>query len=219
MRVCLGHYATASHEPPPANSKHVKVLEVTDTDVGPLGASEHLASVVEQLLPTPQRYRLVWHERSAAAAAAPLYLWRPMPPSAQFVALGMVATTSEEPPPLDAVRCLPRRWCAAAAAAKAAAAAAEQPRRLYAQAAQGGRAGGVWATAAPLNLMVATTNAADAAEAASHAFALAAERWVATLKARPIWPITRGSERRIGRGWPKPGAALGLVLPLRAASP
>ena len=37
VRICLGHYATASHEPPPANSKHVKVLEVTDTDVGPLG--------------------------------------------------------------------------------------------------------------------------------------------------------------------------------------
>ena len=52
VRICFGHYATAAHEPPPA--KHVKVLEVTDTDVGPLGSSEHLASVIEQLLPTPQ---------------------------------------------------------------------------------------------------------------------------------------------------------------------
>ena len=34
-------------------------------------------------------------------------------------------------------------------------------------------------------------------------------------KTRPIWPTNRGPKRLIGRGWPKPGAALGLILPPR----
>ena len=32
---------------------------------------------------------------------------------------------------------------------------------------------------------------------------------------RPLWPTNRGSERQIGRGWPRPGAALRLNLPLK----
>lgn len=39
-----------------------------------------------------------------------LYVWRPVPPSSVFVALGMIATTTEAPPPQDSVRCVPRRW-------------------------------------------------------------------------------------------------------------
>ena len=35
------------------------------------------------------------------------------------------------------------------------------------------------------------------------------------LKTRPIWPTNWGFQRLTGRGWPKPGAALGLDLPLR----
>ena len=35
----------------------------------------------------------------------------------------------------------------------------------------------------------------------------------ARSKTRPVWPTNRGSKRLIGRGWPKPGAALGLSLP------
>lgn len=39
-----------------------------------------------------------------------LYVWRPVPPSSVFVALGMIATTTDAPPPQDSVRCVPRRW-------------------------------------------------------------------------------------------------------------
>jgi len=35
-------------------------------------------------------------------------------------------------------------------------------------------------------------------------------RRASTSKTRPIWPTKRGSKGLIGRGWPKPGAALGL---------
>lgn len=37
-------------------------------------------------------------------------MWRPVPPSSAFVAMGMVITTTEEPPSQDSVRCVPRRW-------------------------------------------------------------------------------------------------------------
>lgn len=39
-----------------------------------------------------------------------LFVWRPVPPSSAFVAMGMVVTTTEEPPSQDSVRCVPRRW-------------------------------------------------------------------------------------------------------------
>ena len=34
--------------------------------------------LVEQLLPAPVRYRLVWHDKGAVTR--PIYLWRPVPP-------------------------------------------------------------------------------------------------------------------------------------------
>ena len=45
-------------------------------------------------------------------------MWRPVPPSAQFVALGMVATLTDEPPSIDALACVPRKWAAAHGGAK-----------------------------------------------------------------------------------------------------
>lgn len=38
-----------------------------------------------------------------------LYAWRPIAPD-DFVALGVVCTTTEDPPPADSIRCVPRRW-------------------------------------------------------------------------------------------------------------
>ena len=40
-----------------------------------------------------------------------LYVWSAVPPSDSFVALGMVATTTPQPPPLDALHCVPAEWC------------------------------------------------------------------------------------------------------------
>ena len=70
-RISLGHYAVAGYDPP---GKGVRVLEVTDTAAPNLSQSEHLEAVVEQLLPNPLRYRLIWQEK--ASAGKPLFLWR-----------------------------------------------------------------------------------------------------------------------------------------------
>ena len=48
--------------------------------------------------PKPEQ---VWS--STVGGAQPLFVWRPQPPSAAFVALGHVATSTPQPPPLEAV--------------------------------------------------------------------------------------------------------------------
>ena len=68
------------------------VLEVTDTAVQhTLSSSEYMAAVVEQLLPPPLRYRLAWHD---AHAKPPLYIWRAVPPSHDFVAVSHALTNT-----------------------------------------------------------------------------------------------------------------------------
>ena len=57
-----------------------------------MGASEHLNAVVQQLLPPPLRYRLVWHTEEGKT---PLYVWKAVPPGPNFVAMGMAITMNE----------------------------------------------------------------------------------------------------------------------------
>ena len=99
---------------------------------------EHLAAVIEQLLPTPLRFRLVWHAPVTSAqggATVQLHVWRAVPPGPQFAAVGMVATTSEEPPPLTALRCVPRRWLVKENYAAT---------MMWSNEGEGGRAGSFW---------------------------------------------------------------------------
>ena len=109
--------------------------------------------LVEQLLPAPARYRLVWHDKGALTR--PIYLWRPVPPSAQFVALGMLATATDEPPALDAMRCVPRRWCERQTVAS---------RLLWRDDGQGGRPGSFWAI--PTTELVVAAQGAEPPEEA-----------------------------------------------------
>lgn len=57
-RVSLGHYAVVGYDSPSA--KAVRVVEITDTAAPSLTSSDFLSTVVDQLLPLPLRYRLVW---------------------------------------------------------------------------------------------------------------------------------------------------------------
>ena len=111
---------------------------MTDQSVGLSGTmgmgsgSEFMNAVVDQLLPRPLRYRLVWNTDDSKH---PLYIWRAVPPTASFIALGMVATSSDDPPSLDAMRCVPKRWCVRHG---------EPPRAVWRDAGQGGRPGSLW---------------------------------------------------------------------------
>ena len=164
LRLCFGHVATASHDTPSG----VKVLEVTDTAAPALSHSEHLPAVLEQLFPHPARYRLLWYEKSGPK---PLFVWRPVPPSDAFVALGMLATTTDEPPPKDAIHCAPAVWCAPSAGYK----------HVWNGPSVGGRAPSVWQASAQLHLMAGVS--ANEAEPAG-CMQLATERWFANPQAR-----------------------------------
>ena len=66
-----------------------------------------LGSVVERFLPPPVRLTQCWCKRSKGQRQ--LYAWEAVPPEG-FVALGMLCSTSEVPPPIESIRCVPRSW-------------------------------------------------------------------------------------------------------------
>ena len=41
---------------------------------------------------------------------APCFVWRPIPPNKNFVALGMIANTSGDEPKVTECRCVPKGW-------------------------------------------------------------------------------------------------------------
>ena len=51
VRLMLGHYAVAGYDAP--STKNHRVLEITDTAAATLSHSEHLSTVVDQLMPPP----------------------------------------------------------------------------------------------------------------------------------------------------------------------
>ena len=86
---------------------------------------------LDQKVPPPVRYTLALTIKDKQTGGT-LVLWKPVPPTRDFVALGMVATASrEDEPPLDAVRCVPKAWACNVAS----------PERVW----QGGN-GTVWRT-------------------------------------------------------------------------
>ena len=136
----------AGFDSPGKAKPEIVTIEITDTSVQhSLSSSEYMSAVVEQLFPAPLRYRLAWHD---AHAKPPLYIWRPVPPSPLFVAVGMLATTTEEPPELTAMSCLPRRFAAVESSL---------PRNIWRHGGQvGGRSGSFWSSGPQLQTLLAS---------------------------------------------------------------
>ncbi|CAM9367518.1 unnamed protein product, partial [Sphacelaria rigidula] len=115
VRLCLGYYARGGFSGWGRREQDVEPqsVEITDTGSWRLGHGKKLDVVIDSLFPRPMRFREVWKQVRQAVAVAgekAVYMWRPVPPSSAFVAMGMIVTTTEEPPPYDSVRCVPRRW-------------------------------------------------------------------------------------------------------------
>jgi len=104
LRVCLGHFCSASYGAPRTDKW---VLELTDQTCNAMSHSKWLATIVRQRLPHPMRFHRVW---GLQTGAQPVFVWQPVPPGDEFVALGMIATRSEEPPPCSSVHCVPSTW-------------------------------------------------------------------------------------------------------------
>ena len=62
-------------------------LELVDTKGSGLTGSKHLEAVLHNFCPHPVRWKQVWHK---SEATEPMFIWRAVPPSSKYVALGMV---------------------------------------------------------------------------------------------------------------------------------
>lgn len=139
VRLCVGYYVAKGLRDPARESKKRVTLEVTDLGVirvGSIGASSsHLATIVDKLFPVPVRWRQIWNTVGKRVATNHFYAWAAVPPSDDYIALGMVGTRTEDPPPLSAIRCVPKRWCKPCAT---------QPVKIWDDSGTGGRRGALW---------------------------------------------------------------------------
>ena len=101
--VSLGHYVGTGFESPARDGKDRLTLEITDTQGSFVGGSGWLQHVLNRYMPRPARFRLAW---SVTHGNNPFYAWEPIPPSDQFVAMGFVGSTTENPPNLRIMRCV-----------------------------------------------------------------------------------------------------------------
>jgi len=108
-RINLGYYAGKGFSNPinGRNAKRFLTIEVVDQATIRMKRSQTLAAVLNQVFPYPLRYKQVWH---LSRGVKPFYAWKPLAPD-NFVALGMVCTTTDEPPDVTVMRCVPLAWC------------------------------------------------------------------------------------------------------------
>ena len=129
QRFCVGHYGSPSLEHKPGG---LCLLELEDVVPWQLMRMWQIDAALASNAPHPEWYHLEWHKDSAER---PIYAWKPMPPSEDFVALGMLFTTTPEQPPLVAMRCVHRSWVVEATA---------EPQCIWKDLGMGGKAGSVW---------------------------------------------------------------------------
>eukprot|EP00931_Biecheleriopsis_adriatica_P057927 TRINITY_DN3440_c1_g1_i1.p1 TRINITY_DN3440_c1_g1~~TRINITY_DN3440_c1_g1_i1.p1 ORF type:complete len:2068 (-),score=475.91 TRINITY_DN3440_c1_g1_i1:13-5871(-) len=136
IRLSLGHYANQGFADVRGGSTagvgRRSILQVRDRRAfSGSSSNQYLQAVADHYCPCPAKFRQVWSQRRGRS----LFIWRPVPPSDAFVALGMVVTTTAEPPPLEDVRCVPKSFCRPAAQA---------PLHLWDDSGSGGKPASMW---------------------------------------------------------------------------
>lgn len=129
--VPIGHYCGSDFDNPNRDSTDRLTIEVTDTSGNWVGGSNWLALVLDRYMPYPARFRLSW---SLTHGSNPFYAWEPVPPGDGFVALGMVGTTTENPPDIKCVRCVTIDWVRESKYLK----------KVWVDSGSGGREGSLW---------------------------------------------------------------------------
>ena len=132
-RVSLGHYCTDKYQNPKSWGRNPSLFSFTDREVGPFGNSQHMALLIDRACPRPVRFRLVWSKKEGKQ---PLYVWAAVPPSSKHQAVGMVATVSEDPPSVDCMRCVPKRWLEVVPN--------KQPKKMWDDSGSSGQSGSFW---------------------------------------------------------------------------
>eukprot|EP00929_Paragymnodinium_shiwhaense_P084618 TRINITY_DN45263_c0_g3_i1.p1 TRINITY_DN45263_c0_g3~~TRINITY_DN45263_c0_g3_i1.p1 ORF type:complete len:2284 (+),score=520.79 TRINITY_DN45263_c0_g3_i1:413-6853(+) len=104
-RLVFGHSLSRTLGPPP-DTVLLEVTDVKESGIFCKHQRDAMARLLAALFPHPTGYHLVWKQDSGRS----LYLWRAIAPSADFVSLGLLATSEASPPDTQAVRCVPRAW-------------------------------------------------------------------------------------------------------------
>ena len=139
--IKVGDYASSSYSKP----REAVFLRLRHTDAGAFMNADDkvlMADLVSKFAPYPKRYHMVWSQRGTSGdtdgggPVESIYFWKPVPRSDRYVAMGMIATTSDEPPPLEAVHTVPRKWVVPTTM---------EPIQIWNDEGSGGRPGSVWA--------------------------------------------------------------------------
>ena len=84
------------------------LLEIRDMGkIGLFSGGKRQKDIISKILPFPLRFQHVFAKVTLKDCVC---FWKAVPPSADYVALGMIATTSQEQPPHDCMRCIPKQW-------------------------------------------------------------------------------------------------------------
>ena len=121
VQLSLGHYAVKGQDRPSTGggafsmffTSSGKESEYTTIEIkdegrwGVSGQSIYMKPIVETLFPHPVRFQQLWSQ----PRGSPIFAWRGIPPRKEFVFVGVVVTTTDDPPATTDYRCVPRHWC------------------------------------------------------------------------------------------------------------
>jgi len=147
LRLEVGHYANQGFADVrggrSAGAGKRTILQVRDTSFFSNAASqEYLSAVADHYCPFPKGFREVWNQQRGK----PLYVWRALPPNDAFVTLGMVVTSTPQPPDVKCMRCIAKSFCRPAR---------RNPVLLWDDGGMGGKPGSIWVVNAMQLLWVA----------------------------------------------------------------
>jgi len=129
VRIPIGDYCEPSLTMPRRTGR--KYLELVDTNTF-MSASDRIGPALDQQFPKPLRYHLVWQK---TVGQKHLYAWEGIPPDPKFACIGMIATTNDQQPSLDRLRCVPRAYLLAAP---------KTPEKIWDDLGTGGSPGSIW---------------------------------------------------------------------------
>jgi len=141
-RFCVGHYGNSSLDRPKIASG-LSVPEVEDVLQWQVIKDGALDQALSQYAPHPDYFKIEYFKDSVEPN---IYAWRPVPPSEDFVSLGMIFTKSNDEPPTSSMRCIHRSWLRPTSV---------EPELLWKDTGLGGQAGSFWKVNS-MQLVVAT---------------------------------------------------------------
>ena len=131
--MCMGVYGSNTYKSPSKDELGTRfTAHIKDKSASRVTGSKNLGRIMAEFFPFPIRFHEVWRQ---TRGEEPLYAWRAVPPSDDFVVMGMMITKGPDPPALDSMRCVLRSLVVPASM---------DPVLLWSDEGTGGAAGSMW---------------------------------------------------------------------------